>query len=215
MLDVVIVGAGALGREVLEIARAAYAESTEYRIKGFLSDDLQVLDGFSTGCPIIGPIHGYEIQPQDRFVMAIGSIRGKKKVAEYMMERGAEFISLIDPRAVVFPSARIGKGVVFYPMSFAGADVEVGDFCLVNLYATCGHDAVIGAYSELCPYSVVGGHVTVGPESMLAMHAVIASNRSVGRRVKISASSSVLENVPDDVLVEGVPGKVVKKLQYE
>lgn len=212
MLDVIIVGAGALGREVMEIAEAAYAGSAEYRLKGFLSDQPDDLEGFDIEYPILGPIHGYEVQPQDRFLMAVGSIRGKKQVAEYMMGQGAEFLTLISPQAIVSRLAVVGKGVVVYPFAFLGSHVQVGDFCLVNLYGTCGHDAVIGEYAEICPYAVVGGWCQVGRESMLAMHTVIASRRNIGANVKVSAGSTVLKDFPDRVLIEGVPGKVIREL---
>ena len=52
MYDVIIVGAGGLGREVCEMAEDLYADSSEYRLKGFLSDVLDVLDGYETSVPL-------------------------------------------------------------------------------------------------------------------------------------------------------------------
>ena len=50
---ILIVGAGGFGREVLQWARDAWPDQAS-RISGFLSDDPNRLDGFSTDVGVVG-----------------------------------------------------------------------------------------------------------------------------------------------------------------
>lgn len=209
MYDIVIAGAGGCGREVYEMALETFSPK-EYRIKGFLTDDGSELDPFpelQAAVPILGTITDYEIQPQDRFLLAIGSPAGRKSVSERLLARHAEFLSLIHPTAKVFSSVRLGKGVILYPFAMLSSYAEVGDFTLFNAYSGCGHDAKIGAYSVFCPFSVILGFSEVGEGCMLATHAMLAPKKHIGRNAVISANSAALRNAPDAAFICGVPGK--------
>lgn len=209
MYDIVIAGAGGCGREVFEMAQEVFP-ADQYRIKGFLSDVGDELDDFpelKERFPVIGKIIDYEVQPQDRFLLAIGSPEGRKLVAERLLARGAEFLTLVHPTACVFPSASLGSGVIVYPFATVSAYVQVQDFCLLNAYAACGHDAVIGKFSVLCPQSLVLGNAVLGEECFIATHATVAPKKQMGNRVVVSANSSALRDAEDDAFILGVPGK--------
>ena len=96
MFDIVILGAGGMGRETFEVVQDTYPN---YRVKGFLSDVPNMLDGFKNYPPLLGTIKDYEVQPNDRFILAIGDVAGRRKIAESILSRGGEFINLIHPTA--------------------------------------------------------------------------------------------------------------------
>ena len=209
MYDLVIVGAGGCGREVYEMALETFSPQ-EYHIKGFLSDDRTVLDGFPdlrADVPIIDTIVDYEVKPQDRFLLAIGDPAGRKLVAGRMKAKGAQFLQLIHPTARVFATAVLGEGTIVYPFVFLSSYVRVGDFCLFNAYSGCGHDAVIGDFSVFCPFAVVLGFGQLGEGCFLSTHAMLAPKKKLGRNVVVSANSSALRNAEDDTFICGVPGK--------
>ncbi len=211
MYDIVIVGAGGMGRECCEVAQDIYGGSADYRVRGFLSDVPGVLDGFDVP-PLLGPIRDYAVQPQDRFVLAIGDVPGRRKVAEYLLARGAKFLRLVHPTAHVFKSASLGEGVIVFPQAFVGANAHIGDFCLINCHAGCGHDVVMGRFTEQAPYSTISGKARTGEECFLAVHAVVAPGTVLGDRVVVSQGSTVSHRTPDDCLIAGVPGKRLRHI---
>lgn len=211
MYDVIILGAGGMGRETFEVFEDAYKDNPNYRVKGFLSDVLDILDGFESYPPLLGTIKDYEVQPNDRFILAIGDVAGRRRVAESILERGGEFITLIHPTAKVFRTAKIGYGVIIFPMAYVGADTKIGDFCYINAHALAGHDSVLGNFSEQAPYSILGGGTQTGEECFLCMHAVAGPKVKLGNRVIISQGSATTENVDDDSFVIGVPARNYKR----
>ncbi len=122
----VIVGAGGFGREVLQWARDSWPDHAA-RIAGFLSDDPKRLDGFSTGLSILGPVASYEKLPGDYLLLGIGVAYSRRMVAESLMARGAEFVTLVHPTAVVAESARMGRGSIVCPGAIVSDSATLGE----------------------------------------------------------------------------------------
>ena len=215
MYDVIILGAGGNGRETLEVFEDTYLNHPEYKIKGFLSDTLDVMEGFEGYPPILGTIKDYEVKPNDRFILAIGDVSGRRKVAESILARGGEFMTLIHPLAKIFRTAKIGKGVIIFPFAYVGANATVGDYCFINLWGACAHDAVLGKFSELAPYSALSGGAQTGEECFLCIHSIVAPKTKIGNRVIISQGSATKENQSDNSFVIGVPGESFKRKHAE
>lgn len=209
MYDIVFVGAGGCARELYDTAKAAFP-SEEYRFKGCLSDDLTVLDDFPdirAELPLLGRIVDYEVQPQDRFIIAIGDVAGRRKVIEAMKARGAVFLQLVPPEVLVFPTAKLGEGVVLYRGVCVSDHAVLEDFAMLNYGAIVGHDARVGAYSVLCPYAAVLGYAKVEEDCLLGTHATVQVHTLIGRGSTVGANTFAARKAPAGALVLGVPGK--------
>jgi len=208
MYDIIIIGAGGFGREVYLWAKDSFSKD-QYRIKGFLDDNPRILNNYNMDIGIIGDLDGYEIKKQDRFVFAIGNIEIKKRLITKLKNKGAKFLTLIHPTAIVVDTARIGKGVVICPFCLVSDNVLLEDFVMLNIYSSCGHDAKVGDHCILSPYATLNGFVILEDEVFLGTHATVISYKRVGYKSKISANSVVMRNVPANKIVFGVPGKAI------
>jgi len=209
MRNIVIVGAGGFGREILAWMTPCF-QPAEYPLKGFLACDDSELDGFNRPASIIGSPDSYQPELEDRFLMAIGDPQAKRFCAESLLSRGAQFLTMIHPNALVAENATVGVGVVVYPFGSVSAAAEVGDFVHMNFYASIGHDASIGNYTTLSPYASVSGAARVGEAVLMGTQTSVAPTRQVGDRCKISSGSAVMHDIADDSLVFGVPGRQTK-----
>jgi sugar O-acyltransferase (sialic acid O-acetyltransferase NeuD family) len=207
----VIVGAGGFGREVLNWVRDAWPDHAE-RVAGFLSDDLRRLDGFSTGLEILGRVEAYEKRPGDYLLLAIGVAYSRRMVVERLTARGAEFVTLVHPTAVVADSARVGTGCIVCPGAIVSDSAKLGAYVLVNYHASFGHDSSAGDFAVLSPYATLGGGAAIGDDVFLGLHASVGPGRVVGARSKVSANSCVLSDTPVDSIVYGVPGRIVPRI---
>lgn len=209
MHNVIIVGAGGFGREVFNWANDSLP-SERYRIKGFLSNKPGHLDFFNLGVGVLGDDETYSIGDDDRFLFAIGDIDAKKRIVGKMKDRGARFISLIHPTAVVARTARLGEGVIVCPFAVVSDSVELGDFATLNYYSSCGHDSKVGRCGILSPYATLNGFAVLEDEVFMGTHSTVAANRRIGYRSKISANSVAMYDIPPRHFVFGVPGKAQK-----
>ena len=208
MYNIVIVGAGGFGREVYLWAKDSF-DFTKYQIKGFLSNNKSDLDNYDVKVEIIGDPDYYEIKENDRFLLAIGNIETKKRLVKRLKNKGAKFLTLIHPTAIVVNTGKIGEGVIISPFCLISDNVQLDDFVMINAYVTCGHDAKVGKYSILSVYAVLNGFVVLEDEVFLGTHATVIAGKRVGYRSKVSANSVVMRNVPPNRIVFGVPGKAI------
>jgi sugar O-acyltransferase (sialic acid O-acetyltransferase NeuD family) len=211
---ILIVGAGGFGREVLQWTRDTWPDHAG-RIAGFLSSDEYVLDGFD-GCPeIIGHPDAYRPAPGDYLLLAIGLPYVRRQVAESLLARGAEFLTLVHPTAIVAASARIGTGAILCPYSIASDACRVGRFVIMNYHTSLGHDASAGDFAVLSPYATLGGNTHIQEDVFLGLHASIGPGKTVGARSKVSANSCVLANAAADSIIFGVPGRISQRVAVE
>lgn len=208
---ILIVGAGGFGREALQWARDAWPEHAD-RIVGFLSSDEQVLDGFDGYPEMLGRPDDYRPAPGDYLLLAIGLPYVRRQVAESLLARGAEFLTLVHPTAIVAGSARIGTGAILCPYSIASDSCRVGRFTIMNYHTSLGHDASAGDFAVLSPYATLGGNAHIEDDVFLGLHASIGPGKTVGARSKVSANSCVLASAPADSIIFGVPGRIGHRL---
>lgn len=208
MKNVVIVGGGGFGREL-----ACWLEQTlehdAMRIAGFLDD------GFAVGAPVhvayrypvLGAIADYVIGEHDLFVLAIGAPAAKLRIAAELEARGAVFMSVIHPSALLARTAVLGKGVVMCPFSLVSADAEIGNFVALNAYTSIGHDAVVGAGCTLSAHVDITGSVVLGQGVFAGTHAAVLPKVKVGAGATIGAGAIVARNVAAGTTVYAMPAK--------
>ena len=142
MKQLIIIGAGGMGRTMYSNALECVGYGTEFIVKGFLND-FPSLDQFENYPPIIGTIENYQPQDEDVFVCSIGD-KQRKQCIEKIQGRGGEFINLIHQTARFYTNAKLGKGNFIGAYTVIGNDAQIGDFNMIQSYTVIGHDDKIG-----------------------------------------------------------------------
>lgn len=204
---ILIVGAGGFGREVLNWARDAWPNEAG-RIAGFLSADPPAPERSHAIPPVLGDPCSFHPRDDDGLLLAIGIPGVRRRVADSMIARGAKFITLVHPTAIVAPTAVIGLGTIVGPHAVISDAAQVGRFTLVNYHASIAHDAATGEFSVLSPYATLGGSARISDDVFLGLHASVGPAITIGPRSKVAANSCALCNVPAESLVHGVPGRI-------
>lgn len=202
MVDLVIFGAGANGREVLAIANDCRARDPNLIIKGFLDRNPDALAGYDVALPVLG-YEDYQVAAGDRFVVALGDASQRRWAREWLEARGGQLHTLVHPLAWVGRTARLDAGCIIAAFAFVAVDTHLGANVFLNNYASVGHDSTLGADSVLCPYATLNGDVTAGPGCFLGTHASVTRGATLGSQVRVTAGSVVYGSVPDQALAHG------------
>ena len=104
----------------------------------------------------------------------------------------------------IHPGATIGKGLFIDH----GTGVVIGETTIIGNNVTLFHGVTLGGTGK----EKGKRHPTIGNNVFIGSGAKILGNIIVGDNVKIGANAVILKNVPSNVTIVGVPGKIVKVL---
>lgn len=205
--NIILVGAGGFGREVISWAADANLSGKFPKITGFLDDNNEALDSFDYGIPFLGQIDAYQPCENDVFLLGVANPPTKEKVVQLLKEKGGVFLTLIHPTAVVTKTAVIGEGVVICPFALVSADTKIGSYVTVNVMSSIGHDSIIGNYSTLSGHVDVTGQVIVGTSVFFGSGSKVIPRIKIGSGAKIGAGCTVMRSVAEGVTVYTAPAR--------
>ena len=163
MKNLIIIGAGGCGREVLQWAKDINEQENRWNIKGFLDDNADALNGKICDVGVIGGVDDYVIEPDDEFVCCIGTSTARQEITEKLKARGAVFTSVIHPNAVIADSCTLGESVIIYPFALISDNAVLGPGCIINMHSTVAHDSVLGEYCTISAHCDITGNCRLGP----------------------------------------------------
>ncbi len=206
MKELIIVGAGGFGRELLQWIKDINNSENRWVIKGFIDDDLFALENYECDYEVIGTIKDWQPRDNEVFACAIAKPKIKEKIVKELKAKGAIFEKIIHPRANIGEFNYIGEGVVIYPKAGLTVNIRVGDFVTL-LSSGIGHDVTIGDFSTISSNCGINGHVKLGERVFIGSNSVIIPSKKIRDDAVIGAGSVVVSNVKSGTTVMGNPAK--------
>jgi sugar O-acyltransferase (sialic acid O-acetyltransferase NeuD family) len=207
--DLIIIGAGQCGREIFTWAVQAISSGSPWRIKGFLDNRTNALDGYDYATRILGDAEHYRIEDGDVFIGAIGDPKVKLKCYAPIVERGGHFINVIHPLANIGNNVQLGAGIVMGPFSSVTCDVKIGSHVSIGAFSNAAHDTIIGDWCQISSHCGINGCAMLGEGVFLGSHACVIPKTKVGAWAFVGAGSVVVREVPPAVKVFGNPASVI------
>jgi sugar O-acyltransferase (sialic acid O-acetyltransferase NeuD family) len=209
MKKLLIIGARGFGREVFYLAQCCITAGADFRVKGFLDDKSDALDGYKNYPPIIDSVENYKIEPDDIFICALGNPEYKKKYAQIILDKKGQFISLVHPSADLGYNATMGIGCIIYRLAFIGQDATIGNFVTMDGNSSIGHDATIGNWSHIGAYAFAAGYARIGESVTLHPGSKVLPHKKIGNQAIVGAGSIVIKSVKEGTTVFGNPAKQI------
>lgn len=192
MKNIVIIGAGDLGKEVVWLIEDINKAIPTYVILGFLDDDKERINREFYGYKVLGTVSELEeISKRTPLVAVIaiqsGSVR-RKIVEEHPQFNSWE--SIIHPTAVISSTSPIGRGSVVFPQVTLSVDTQLGDFNLFYIHSTICNDCKIGNYISIMSGASVSEHSEIGDESFLSAGCTIYPHKKLGCHVAVGVEAT-------------------------
>lgn len=206
MRNLIIIGAGGMGRTLYSNALESVGYGENFMVKGFIDDNLEALDGFPNYPPIVGTIRNYQPQEHDMFVSSIGGA-ARRPCMEEIISRGGEFMELIHQTARILTNAKLGKGNFIGAYTVIGNDAVIGDYNMIQSYSVIGHDVRMGSWNRIDTHVTCVGGTVIEDDVNIHTSAVISHKVVVETGAYVGALSFVIRRVKAGTTVMGNPAK--------
>lgn len=209
MEDLIIVGAGGFGRELLQWVKDINKVEKKWNIIGFIDDNKEALNAYECDYSVVGTIQEWMPQKGQNFAMAIADVDIKEKVSKQLKEKGAEFATIIHPTAIVGEFNELGEGLVVFPNVRIAVNIKIGDFVTILDNTCIGHDVEIMNYCTLSGGCNITRSVKLKEKVFLGCGVNIVPQRTIGEHAFVCAGSTVMKSVGDGIKVMGNPARKV------
>lgn len=209
--DIAIVGAGGFGKETLVMINQINAINPQWQVTGFYDDGVAA-GSIVAGLPVLGNLDALKrIDQELAVVVAVGDPKVKRSVVERIQQSNLYFPTLIHPVATIGENIKAGAGCIVTAGCRLTIDIALGDFVLLNLNTTIGHDVHIDSFTSVMPGVHLSGYVQVGEEVLIGTGASVLQNVTIGNRSVVGAGAVVNKNVEPNRTVAGVPARSIRK----
>jgi sugar O-acyltransferase (sialic acid O-acetyltransferase NeuD family) len=210
--ELVILGAGGLGREVLFQLIDINSKTHSYNILGFVDNTPELKGRTINNFPVLGD-NSWLMDYPDKInvVVCIGNSRIRRRVVEEISQNEKViFPNIIANNVKYSDTVKMGKGCIICFSSVLTVNISIGDFVIINLDCTVGHDASLGDFVTLYPSVNVSGSVSIGRCTEIGTGSNIIQHKTIGDNSIIGAGAVVVRDIPSDCTAVGVPAKPIK-----
>ena len=138
---------------------------------------------------------GFHALVTHRFANALWS-EGRQDFALYLQSQSSRIFG-VD----IHPGARIGKGLMFDHAT----GIVVGETAVIGDHCSLLHGVTLGGSGK----ETGDRHPKIGDNVMIGAGAKVLGNISIGNCCRVAAGSVVLQDVPPQSTVAGVPARIV------
>jgi sugar O-acyltransferase (sialic acid O-acetyltransferase NeuD family) len=200
--EIVIVGAGGHGRELLDIVEA----HPDWELRGFVADpapDPELLA--RRGAAYLGSVA--DIPRDVPYTIGIGDGDVRRRIDAELTALELQAAVLIHPAATLGADNRLAPGTQIAAGGRVTTNVALGRHVQINVNAVVSHDCRVGDYCTLSPGVHLNGAVTLGDGVFMGAGAIAIPDVSIGEGAVIGAGAVVIDDVPPGVTAVGVPAR--------
>lgn len=213
MQDLVIVGAGGFGREVLWQIRESTRCVEKHNVIGFADDDSALKGRQINNYPVLGDLKWLMNYPKEicaAICVANPSIR--KSIYELLRSNSSiSFPAIIADNVRYSDSVKFGQGCIVCLSTTLTVNVTLGDFVIVNPHCGIGHDATLEDFVTLYWNVNIAGGVHLSTRAEIGSGTNIIPGKVIGENAVIGAGSVVVKDIPPNCTAVGVPAVPKKR----
>lgn len=211
-MNVVIYGCGQNGSQAYHCLR----HNPDITMIGFLDGNPRTHGEKYLGLPVLGDFDAIPSLQKDAglrgAIAAVGDNVVRARITARLRAAGLQIVRAIHPQVMIESPRGIGDGVILEMGAAVHALAEVGEGCFMGTATIMAHHCTVGRYTTLSGGVSTGGGVAIGSFCLIGVGASIHPHRHIGSNVIVGVGAAVVKDVPDNVVVAGVPARVIREL---
>ena len=195
MKDIVIIGAGGIGREVAWIIEEINEVKPTWNIVGFVDDNNEMHNKELNGYKVLGGLDVLDkLENKPEVIVSIANCKVKRGIVAKLNNK-FDFATIIHPSVRISKYIEIGQGTIIYPGVILTVNTRIGNHVIISGNCGIGHDTVIGDYSSVLWGSCFSGFDVVGEECFIGVGTKVAQGVSIADSRRVSTGGIVREDI--------------------
>jgi sugar O-acyltransferase (sialic acid O-acetyltransferase NeuD family) len=208
MINVVIFGAGGLGREIYDTLMFVNSQALTFNVVGYIDDTSEpgsVVNGVPVlgGSTVLAKMHG-----KVEIILGIAAPEVRKEL-HLRYKKEFLFPNVIHPTGIVSPFAKLGEAILIQSNCIVAANAKIGDGVMMNAHSGVGHDAQVGDYCSVMSYCDLAGNTRLGELSFVGTGAKVIPLTSIAAESYLCAGAVVFKDVVVKSKLLGNPAKII------
>ena len=210
MQRILIIGAGGHAQVVADILWRMRDAGERVLPVGFVDDNIALQGQEFLGLPVLGATSERTAIAHDAAIVAIGNGRVRRDLFEALRQAGERFALARHPGTVVAPDVSVQDGAMLCAGVVVNTGTTIGANVILNTGCTIDHHNRISDHVHIAPGVHTGGEVVVGEGALIGIGAIVLPQRRIGAGSIVGAGALVRDDVPDKVMVVGVPARIIR-----
>ncbi len=211
--DIVIIGAGGLGKEVAQLIKDINQDKKKWNLLGYVDETVEKQGSIINDSPVLGDFGWFLNRKRIWAVCALGNPRDKYKLIKKLNGANINYATLVHPSAKINKYSEIGYDCIICSNTFISVNTKIGNHICINPGCGIGHDTVIEDYSSLYWNVSLAGNVTIKEGCEIGSKTTVIQKKNVGTFSILGAGSVVIKDIPAFCTAVGVPAKPIKFLR--
>ena len=206
MKDIVIIGAGGVGKEVAWIIEQINEVTPTYEILGFIDDSKEKWNTQIIGYKVLGGIdYLKEIDYKENIIIAIANYKVKKSIVSKLENLDIKYPIIKHPNLKLHKSVEIGEGSILYEGSIISPEVKIGKHVIISPKCGIGHDSIIKDYVSLLWNVSISGNDFIEEGVLFGSGSTIIQGKRVKEESIIGAGAVVVKDIKVSGVYIGIP----------
>lgn len=216
MKDLIILGAGGSGVDIVGIIDAINHVQPTWNIVGFLDDNVNLHGKVISGYQVLGEINLAKDYPNIQYISSIANPTDRvirRKIWDKIKKLGLHFATLVHPSVIVYKDVIIKEGCVVNASCVLGSNVILEENVHLAYACNIAHETKICAHSTLGTGVNLSSGILVGEDCYIgagvsATHDVVIEDDTL-----VAVGSAVVDNLRTNGqhMWIGVPAITIKE----
>lgn len=205
-----ICGQGGSAREILELAEQINNVRKKWEDIIFIVDKIH--DNVINGKKVYLLIDAVkQFNEKLEFTISFGEPSVRTRFYKELADKDLRMATLIHPGVHIPISTTVDIGTIIMSNAFISVDVVIGKNVFIQPNSVIGHETKIGDNSVISALTAIPGKCSIGKETYIALNSCVKEETTIGDCVIVSMGSVVKKDIPDNVIVDGQPAKIISK----
>jgi sugar O-acyltransferase (sialic acid O-acetyltransferase NeuD family) len=209
-MKVIIAGAGTYG----SVYHKYLIDEAKHDVIGFVDDDRDKIGTLINGLKVICQTRQFKRLKQlgvEGVICTIGNNKIRQRLLKEYLANGFELPCFIHESVIMSDNVKIGKAVYILPGTIIMPFAEIHDFSMISMGVKLAHHTILREGSFLSTGVNMGANIDFGVCSFAGIGSTISTDiNSIGKNVTIGAGAVLIHDVPDNAVVVGNPGRIIK-----